>query len=87
MGSGGGQLKTRANLLFLSQEPSHVFLLFAMDRVKALTASHPARKDKHSFKAVLDNDMNAPASAGASSENGEVARRSIHIQPRRVTWM
>lgn len=47
-----------------SEKPVYFQLLFAMDRVRALAARHPEWKEKHPFKAVLENDMEALAKSG-----------------------
>lgn len=40
-----------------SEQPIYFQFFFALDRVKAMGASHPEWKKKQPFKAVLDNDM------------------------------
>ena len=47
-----------------SEKPVYFQLLFAIDRVKALSPEHPEWKTNQPFKAVLDNDMDALADAG-----------------------
>ena len=47
-----------------SEQPAYFQLLFAIDRVKALASEHPEWKTKQPFKAVLDGDMEALATAG-----------------------
>jgi phosphoglycolate phosphatase-like HAD superfamily hydrolase len=46
------------------EQPMYFQVAFAMDRVKALAPEHPEWKDKEPFKALLDGDMQAVASAG-----------------------
>lgn len=47
-----------------AEQPAYFQLLFAIDRVKALTPEHPEWTKKQPFKAVLDGDMEALAAAG-----------------------
>ena len=47
-----------------SEKPVYFQLLFAIDRVKAMSADHPEWKTTQPFKAVLDNDMAALAKSG-----------------------
>jgi phosphoserine phosphatase len=44
--------------------PMYTQLAFALDRIKALAPQHPEWKTQQPFKAVLDNDLEALASAG-----------------------
>lgn len=44
----------------------YVQLAFALDRVKALAASHPEWKEKQPFKAVLEGDIETLAKSGRS---------------------
>jgi phosphoserine phosphatase len=46
------------------EQPMYFQGLFTFDRVKALAPQHPEWKEKQPFKAVLENDMKALASAG-----------------------
>jgi hypothetical protein len=47
-----------------SEQPMYFQLLFAIDRVKALTPQHPEWKTTQPFQAVLEGDMKALAAAG-----------------------
>jgi len=47
-----------------SEKPVYFQLLFAIDRVKALSPQHPEWKTTQPFKAVLEDDMDALADAG-----------------------
>ncbi len=47
-----------------SEQPAYFQLLFAIDRVKTLAATHPEWKKKQPFKAVLEGDMKALAASG-----------------------
>jgi phosphoserine phosphatase len=47
-----------------SEQPAYFQLLFAIDRVKALSPKHPEWKTKQPFKAVLEGDMKALAASG-----------------------
>jgi phosphoglycolate phosphatase-like HAD superfamily hydrolase len=47
-----------------SEQPFYFQLAFALDRVKALAGKHPEWKEKQPFKAVLEGDARALASAG-----------------------
>lgn len=49
-----------------SEQPMYVQLAFALDRVKALAASHPEWKEKQPFKAVLEGDIETLAKSGES---------------------
>jgi phosphoglycolate phosphatase-like HAD superfamily hydrolase len=51
------------------EQPMYVQFAYALDRVKALAPLHPEWKDQQPFKAVLQGDMAAVASAG---EHGAV---------------
>jgi hypothetical protein len=46
------------------EHPMYTQLAFALDRVKALAPKHPDWKTRQPFKAVLDNDLEALATAG-----------------------
>jgi phosphoserine phosphatase len=45
------------------EQPMYVQMAFALDRIKALAASHPEWKDKPPFKAAVDGDFKALAAA------------------------
>ena len=47
-----------------SEQPMYFQIMFAMDRVKALTPQHPDWKKKQPFKAALDDDRKALAALG-----------------------
>src|SRR4051794_17240556 len=47
-----------------TEHPIYFQVLFAFERVKALSAKHPEWKDRQPFKGVLENDMKAFAAAG-----------------------
>lgn len=47
-----------------SEKPVYFQLLFAIDRIKALASKHPEWRTQQPFKAVLEEDMEALASAG-----------------------
>ena len=47
-----------------SEQPMYFQLFFAIDRVKAMAASHPEWKEKQPFKAVLENDMKSLMASG-----------------------
>jgi phosphoserine phosphatase len=47
-----------------TEHPTYAQLLFTIDRVKRLASAYPEWKDRQPFKAVLENDMNALATAG-----------------------
>ena len=47
-----------------SEQPVYFQLLFAIDRIKALSSMHPEWKTEQPFKAVLDNDHEALIAAG-----------------------
>src|SRR3954452_12800436 len=46
------------------EQPMYVQLAFALDRVKALAPMHPEWREQQPFKAVLDGDLKALATAG-----------------------
>ena len=48
-----------------SEQPMYFQLAFAIDRVNALASEHPEWKTKQPFRAVLENDREALAAAGA----------------------
>jgi phosphoserine phosphatase len=47
-----------------SEQPAYFQLLFAIDRVKALSPKHPEWKTRQPFKAILEGDMKALAASG-----------------------
>jgi phosphoglycolate phosphatase-like HAD superfamily hydrolase len=47
-----------------TEKPAYFQLLFAIDRIRELAPQHPEWKTTQPFKAVLDNDMDAPADSG-----------------------
>jgi hypothetical protein len=47
-----------------SEQPIYFQAFFALDRVKALAPQHPEWKDRHPFKAVLENDRKALLASG-----------------------
>jgi hypothetical protein len=47
-----------------AEQPAYFQLLFAIDRVKALTSEHPEWASQQPFQAVIEGDMEAPAAAG-----------------------
>ena len=47
-----------------TEHPMYTQLAFALDRIKALAPQHPEWKTTQPFKAVLDDDLEALASAG-----------------------
>ena len=47
-----------------TEHPMYTQLAFALDRIKALAPQHPEWKTQQPFKAVLDNDLEALATAG-----------------------
>ena len=47
-----------------SEKPAYFQLLFAIDRIKALSPQHPEWKTQQPFKAVLENDIKALAASG-----------------------
>ncbi len=47
-----------------AEQPMYFQLFFAIDRVKAMAGDHPEWKDEQPFKAVLEGDMEALATAG-----------------------
>jgi phosphoglycolate phosphatase-like HAD superfamily hydrolase len=47
-----------------AERPAYFQLLFALDRVKALTSENPEWKTKQPFRAVLEDDMKTLAAAG-----------------------
>jgi len=47
-----------------SEQPAYFQLLFAIDRVKALAATHPEWKDQEPFKSVLAGDMKGVLAGG-----------------------
>ena len=46
------------------EQPMYTQLAFAIDRVKAMAATHPEWKNNQPFKAVLDGDMKTLAQSG-----------------------
>ena len=47
-----------------AEQPMYFQIMFAMDRVRALSPKHPDWKNKQPFKAVLDHDIKALAALG-----------------------
>lgn len=47
-----------------AEQPIYFQVAFALDRVKALAAGHPEWKEQQPFKAVIEGDQEAVASAG-----------------------
>ncbi|MHC4933616.1 MAG: haloacid dehalogenase-like hydrolase, partial [Planctomycetota bacterium] len=47
-----------------AEQPLYTQLAFALDRVKALAATHPEWKDKQPFKAVLEGDLQTVLAGG-----------------------
>jgi phosphoglycolate phosphatase-like HAD superfamily hydrolase len=47
-----------------AEQPVYFQVAFAFDRIKAMAAEHPEWKDTQPYKAVLDGDVQALASAG-----------------------
>ncbi len=47
-----------------SEQPAYFQLLFAMDRVRAMSPEHPEWKNQQPFQAVLDGDLDAVIATG-----------------------
>src|SRR5688572_28717472 len=69
------------------EQPIYVQFAYALDRVKELAPQNPEWKDKQPFKAVLDGDMAALATAGEKGAVEIVAATHAGMTPEQFIGM